>query len=180
MKKTCLIIYCSLLFIGCKHKGKNNENACNGNTRREVKICTDSKATLINLAPIKTTIDSLNAIVVPTVNTGTARLPLEQHTYTVTAKVDKVKKEWDGDYHIRLTNGTNYLICEMPNPMCEYASKSAYVAQYNKVKAVVENNDLENKIITITGVAFIDIDHYYSRKQAKNNIELHPILEIKF
>ncbi len=180
MKILSIIICCSLLFISCKRKGKNNKNACNGDTRREVKICTDSKVTLINATSIVTSIDSLNAIIVPTVNSGTARLTLEQHTYTVTAKVDKVKKEWDGDYHIRLTNGTNYLICEVPNPTCEYASKSAYVAQYNKVKSFVQNNDLEDKIITITGVAFVDIDHYYSRKQANNNIELHPIFDIKF
>jgi hypothetical protein len=179
------LLYCIVLvFItvcSCKHKGKNNPNACNGDTRREVKLLTDSKAALVAPVTIYTTIDSLGAIAVPEVKSSTSRLTLEYQTYTVTAKVDKVKKELDGDYHIRLiSSANNYLICEVPNANCEYATKCNYLKEYTNVRNFVEGNNLEGKIVTITGVAFVDIDHHYARKQAKNNIELHPILYIKF
>lgn len=57
-----------------------------------------------------------------------------------------------------------------------------FLDKYIKVIEFIKQNEdnLEGKSITITGVAFIDIDHYYKRNQAENNMELHPILDIKF
>lgn len=51
-----------------------------------------------------------------------------------------------------------------------------------KVRKWIEENqnDLEGKVVTITGVAFIDIDHKYPRNSAENELELHPILSVKF
>lgn len=40
--------------------------------------------------------------------------------------------------------------------------------------------ELAGKTVTITGVGFIDIDHRYPRNAAKNEMELHPILDISF
>jgi hypothetical protein len=180
MEKLLLIVIVTAM-LACKHKGKHNSNACNGDTRREVKLLTDSRALTLVYTPIVTTIDSLGAIVVPNVKTSTLRLDLETHIYTVTGIVNKVKKEWDGDYHIRLkSNSGNYIICEVPNPNCEYATNSKHLTEYNNVIDFIKTNNLEGKTVTITGVAFVDIDHYYSRKQARNNLELHPILKIKF
>lgn len=176
------IIIIVMLFSLCKKKGKNNENSCNGNTRREVKICTDDLSSLIDTFRINTTIKELGELTVPDkVKSETTRLGLELKTYIITAKVDKLKKERDGDYHLRMVDEEgNYLICESANPGCEYASQSRFLTQIKEVRAFIEDNHLEGKTITITGVAFVDIDHGYKRKQAKNNIELHPILKISF
>lgn len=35
-------------------------------------------------------------------------------------------------------------------------------------------------VIGLIGVAFVDIDHHYARKQADNNLELHPVFDIHF
>lgn len=166
-------------FLACK-KGKWNKNACNGDTRREVKIMIDEKASLVNMTPISTTIIELGKLTVPEVKSETGRQSVELQVYTVRAKVDKVDKKWDGDYHIRLVDEENYLIAECPNPGCEYASESSLNSKYKEVLEFIKNNDLEGKYVTLTGVAFIDIDHHYKRKQAPNNLELHPIVSISF
>lgn len=176
-----LFLFCCLLFcVSCRDKGKNNPEACNGDTRRAVKLLTDVEAAQIDTIPVLSSVADLNAFAVPDVKSETGRQQVEMKVYTVTAEVDKVKKERDGDFHIRLVDGDNYLITECPNPECDYAQGSAYAAVYERVRSFIEANDLEGKRVTITGVAFVDIDHHYKRKQAKNNIELHPILAIRF
>lgn len=179
--KAIIIVFAFLAILpSCKKKGKNNPNACNGNTRREVKIMTDNSASLINFNPQVISLEALGDLSVPEVKNNTPRQSIELNTYTVRAKVDKVKRERDGDYHLRLQQGDFYLITECPNPGCTYAQYSPYLSTYITVRNFIESNDLENKEVEITGVAFIDIDHHYKRKQAKNNIELHPILSISY
>lgn len=176
------MVFLVVLISAC-HKGKNNPEACNGNTRRELKVAIDDKISLVNFTPVFSTIDSIGTISVPEVDKETPRQNVEMQVYTVRAKVDKLKKERDGDYHIRLIdNNENYLICESANPGCSYAEQSNYLNQFKTVRDFIKVNEdhLEGQYVTITGIAFIDIDHHYARKQAKNNMELHPILEISF
>ncbi len=171
-----------LLFSLCKKKGKYNSKACNGNTRREVKICTDYQAAFIDTTVIPISVKNFGDIVVPSsVKSETLRQAVEFKTYSIKAKVDKSKKERDGDVHLRLIDDEgNYVICESANPNCDYAQQSLFLNKIKEVRAFIEANDLEGKTIYITGIAFIDIDHVYKRKQAKNNMELHPILKISF
>lgn len=175
-------IFLFLFCISCEEKGKNDPEACNGNTRREIKTLTDANAIFVDTIATPISLADLGAIPVPEVNRETGRLALEYKRYTVRATVDKLERERDGDYHIRLTDGSNYLITEAANPGCVYAQSSAYLAEFKQVRDFISANEknLEGKEITITGIAFVDIDHHYSRKQAKNNMELHPILEIGF
>lgn len=170
-----------ILQISCG-KGKHNPEACNGNTRRELKVAIDSRIGEVRRTPIVTTIDSLGSIAVPEVDSKTGRQDVELNVYTVTGQVDKISKEHDGDYHIRLVSGAEYLICEAANPGCGYAQRSVFYPAYVQVRQFIEEHedDLEGKTVTVTGIAFIDIDHHYSRKQADNNMELHPILDIHF
>ncbi len=182
MKIVCLtigIFYCFSFLSSCK-KGKNNSEACNGDARREVKLMTDERTALVDTTPVFTTIEELNALDVPDVKSETDRQDMELKTYTVIGTVVEVDRKSDGDYHILLKSGDKYLITEVPNPDCDHAEGSAYNAIYAELVAFIEENDLEGKEIEVTGVAFVDIDHHYSRKQADNNIELHPILRIRF
>lgn len=180
MTRTILILAVfGLTVFSCK-KGKNNSEACNGDARRDVKLMQDAVASSIDTAAIFTTIEELGALDVPDVKGETERQDVEMHVYTVRGVVEEVDRKRDGDYHILLKSGDKYLITEIPNPDCDYAAGSAYVSQFRTTLDFVESNDLEGKEVEITGVAFVDIDHHYKRKQADNNIELHPILRIRF
>jgi hypothetical protein len=177
--KLVLTVLFAVAMFSCK-KGKRNSEACNGDTRREIKVLIDANVGNINFISDTSTVTALGELSVPEVKSSTGRQNVELQVYTVTAKVDKCDKKWDGDYHIRLVENDNYLITECPNPGCSYAQLSNYLSQYKNVRDFIEKNDLEGKTVTITGVAFVDIDHKYKRKQAKNNLELHPILDIRF
>lgn len=170
------------LLFSCEEKGKNDPEACNGNTRREIKLLTDAAALQIDTAATLITIEDFGNISVPEVDRETGRQTIEFKRYTIRATVDKLKRERDGDFHIRLTDGTNFLITEAANPGCVYASSSPFVNDFTRVRDFISANEnsLEGKEITVTGIAFIDIDHHYKRKQGKNNMELHPILDIHF
>lgn len=168
-----------ILLFSCNKTSKIDDD-CNGNTRREVKILIDDQANDINFSVINSTIDSLQNIEVIVPEKETPRLDVEKQVYSITATVDKVDRKPDGDIHIRLTDGTNYLIAEIPNPNCEYTKNTTWKTTYESCLAFVNAYDLEDKTVKISGVAFIDIDHVYKRKQAKNNIELHPVLSIEF
>ena len=89
----------------------------------------------------------------------------------------------DGDWKIKLTNGEDkYINCEAPNIGCEYISVSRFLTECESVRNWIDANhkDLVGRTVTITGVAFIDIDHIYPRNAAENELELHPILDIEF
>ncbi len=180
--KHLAILLCSLFILtSCGKKGKNNPKACNGNTRRDVKLMLDNLANEVDTAAILTTIKALGEIKVSEVDKNTTRLELEKATYTITGSIDKIKRYRDGDYHIRLVDeNENYIITEAPNPGCEYAKNSIFHSTFKTNAAFIEANNLqEGDVLTITGVAFVDLYHGYKRKQAKNNIELHPILKIE-
>jgi hypothetical protein len=161
-------------------KGKHNEEACNGDTRREVKLMTDPRATEVDTVPVFTTIEALGALDVPEVKSETERQDVEKQVYSVRCKVEEVDRKRDGDYHLLLKSGDKYLIAEVPNPECDYAATSSFLGLYQDVYTFIEENDLEGKEVTLAGVSFVDIDHHYSRKQADNNLELHPVLHISF
>ena len=178
-----LLILIVLLLGSCK-KGKNNENACNGSsTRRDIKICIDDASSEIDTIPIITNVDSIGSISVPESDKNSARQYIEKFTFTITAEVHKLSKHKDGDWKVKLTDGNDKFInCEAPNMGCTYISGSIFYGKMETSRNWIEANkdDLEGKTVTITGVAFIDIDHKYPRNAAENELELHPILDIHF
>lgn len=172
-----------LMLSACK-KGKNNSESCNGkNTRRSVKLAIDGEASQINLTPIVTTVDSIGGLEVPEADKKTKRQAIEKQVFTITAKVHKLSKHRDGDWKVKLTDGNDkYINCEAPNIGCDHATNSPFIEEFESVRGWIEayKDDLEGKTVTITGVAFIDIDHRYPRNAADNELELHPILDIRF
>ncbi len=175
-----LILSCIFfLLFSCNNLDKK-DNDCNGNTRREVKLLIDDKSSEINFIAISSKIDSLQNIDVIVTKKDTPRLAQEKQVYSITAKVDEVDRKPDGDIHIRLKDGDNYLICEIPNPNCAFTKNTAWKSMYQTCLDFVIANDITDKNVTISGVAFVDINHHYKRKQSKNNMELHPVLSITF
>lgn len=182
--RTLICISFVLLFtLSCK-KGKNNPESCNGETtRREVKIAIDDKANQINLIPITTTVDSIGSIDVPETDKNSPRQDIEKRVFTITAKVHKLSKHRDGDWKVKLTDGNDKFVnCESPNMGCQFITNSILINEMQTVRNWIESNkdNLVGKTVTVTGVAFIDIDHRYPRNTADNEIELHPILDIHF
>ncbi|MGL4599871.1 MAG: hypothetical protein ACRCYO_20275, partial [Bacteroidia bacterium] len=104
-------------FAACK-KGKKDPDACNGNTRREVKLLIDPAVSLVDTTPISTTIADLEKLDVSEVKSSTERQDAEKKVYTVTATVVEADRKRDGDWHILLKDGDHYLITECPNPGC--------------------------------------------------------------
>ena len=170
----------ALLGTMCGKKGQHNPEACNGDTRRDVKLMQDVRWALVDTVPVQATIQEIGGIVVPEVKSETGRQDVELKTYTVTGYVEEVDRKRDGDYHILLKSGEDYLICEVPNPDCDYAASSPYNAVFRNLYELLESENLEGRYATVTGIAFIDIDHHYSRKQAPNNMELHPVIAISY
>jgi hypothetical protein len=173
-----------MVITSCK-KGKNNPDSCNGSsTRRNVKILIDELATTIDTVNIiDISVDSIGGLAVPEVNKESARQDVEKKVFRITAKVHKVSKHRDGDIKIKLTNGNDvYINCEAPNMGCTYIQSSSFFNRMERARNWIEPryDELEGKTVTITGVGFIDIDHRYPRNAAKNEMELHPILDISF
>ena len=177
------ILFIIFLAPSCK-KGKNNPDACNGrSTRRDVKLCIDDEASQIDSLIIVASVDSMGTIELPDVDKETGRLEVEKQIFSVEGRIHKLSKHRDGDWKVKLTDGNDkFLNCEVPNLYCSYAEASPYYLQFYRVREWIELNkeDMEGKMVRITGVAFADIDHNYPRNAADNNIELHPILTIEF
>ena len=175
---------CFLLLSYSCAKGKDNPAACNGkNTRREIKIVTDVFANEIDTIPIITNVTEIGALKVPESNKNSARQDIEKKVYQITAEVHKVSQHRDGDWKIKLTDGDDHFInCESPNLGCAHIGSSIFYDEMLKSRKWILANkaDLEGKTVTITGIAFIDIDHKYPRNAAENELELHPILDIHF
>ena len=169
--------------ISCK-KGKNNPRSCNGSsTRRDIKILTDEEASQIDFQPIDISVEDIGNLDVPEAKKKTVRQDVEKSVYSITATVHKVSKHRDGDWKIKLTDGNDkYINCESPNMGCEYIKESSFFSEMQSARSWIETNidSLLGKTVTITGVAFIDIDHRYPRNAAENELELHPILDIHF
>lgn len=180
MRTFLFIFFLTILTFSNCRSGKNNSNACNPNIRRSVKLMSDEKASLVDTIPIFTTIEEIGKIPVPKIRWETGRQDVEMKTYCVRCIVDTVERKLDGDYHLLLKSGDNYLIAEVPNPSCTFAQASKWNAAFLKVRTFIESNHLQGKEVEITGVAFVDVHHPYFRRQASNNIELHPIIKIGF
>ena len=180
---TLFLLFLSFISLvySCK---KNDPESCNGkNTRREIKLGIDAEASQIDLNPISISVEQIGNLSVGEVNSDSDRQGAEKKVYTITAKVHKLSKHRDGDWKVKLTNGDDKFVnCESPNPGCEFVGTSVFVSNITTVRQWIEANkdDLVGETVTITGVAFIDVDHKYPRNAAENEIELHPILEIHF
>ncbi len=160
---------------------------CGGVERWSVKVLTDNLANTVNFTPINSTVLNLVTLSTPFADPYMGRSAgIEDKTYKITCNITIKKDESDNDMHLVLSDGTNTLIGEIPDPACSAAASSAYVNQYiaarNFVNANIASGNVYNVnigYVTVTGVAFIDPPHGQTGA-APNNIELHPILDIYF
>jgi hypothetical protein len=176
-----LVIFCSTVYNLCA------QSNCGGVERWSVKVLTDSLAGTVNFTPKSTSIAHLVSIATPTPNSTMPRYqPVEDSTYIVTCSITIKKAESDSDFHLVLSNGTQTLIGEIPDPACSTVAASPYASQFQACRNFINANIAAGNVnnvnlppVTVTGVAFIDPPHGQTGA-APNNLELHPILNIYF
>jgi hypothetical protein len=165
--------------------------ACKGE-RWPVKTGTDSDAAQVNTTPQDTTIAQLVALQPPSATTLVSDIftahrsaPVETTTYKLTnVTLSSFQLSPDSDITLIVTDGTNQMNIEMPDPSC--ASGSRFLSEITAVRNTFTARHQPtgtfttvNETITVTGVGFFDIPHGQPG-QAPNGIELHPVLGFCF
>ena len=159
-----------------------------GVERWAIKTGTDSAASQVNLTAQSTTISALRSIAVPagfgqnSPRFTYAGSPEIQNFKLTNVTLTQYKLENDSDYHLILSDGTNTMIAEIPDPVCVSgglfasgitSSRNAFDAKY----AVTTSFQTANAVVTVTGVGFFDILHGQTGV-APNGIELHAVQTI--
>jgi len=175
MKYLLLLLLLPTLAFGC------------GKERAAVKNGTDKDAHRVVFAPVHTNVQTLGLMPIPGHHNPLtpSRLPEELETATVSGIMTLIKLEKDEDYHIVISDGNKTMIVEAPHPHC--AKGSVFALQIAQVRKAIDahfggaihGRHITNIPVTVTGVLFFDYLHG-QEGVAKNGIELHPILGIKF
>jgi hypothetical protein len=155
-----------------------------------IKTASDPQAGSINHGPTETSITELRGKPEPP-QTDKRIDGVETTTWKLTnVKLLKMKQEADRDYHLVLSDAQgNTMIAEIPDPVCVGVgsvvaynvniSRAAVDAKYQ----VPSDKWLPvNEVITVAGVGFFDFGHVAGAQDgaAKNEIELHPVVDICF
>lgn len=165
-----------------------------GRERWAVKTATDPAAANIKLAPLQTTIATLDGL--PTTNPGNPDQPrdgaVESTVYKITATLESAKREADSDFHLALSANGQTMIAEIPSaPACTEppvtksvsvlerqieSARTAFIQEFGEPPA--QGWETIDKQVTLTGVGFFDVLHG-QRNVAPTGIELHPVLTIE-
>jgi hypothetical protein len=196
-----LSLILSLLSLSCAGGmrdpiGEDDEETSSGRcgvSRWSVKTGTDPSAGMVNLQARDTTIAQLGAIPAPSSLPANNRIsPTELQTVRIAnATLRQYRMEKDSDYHLVLTDGTNTMIAEIPDPACVSAgpfqagittARRTFDAKYT-VGPLVGGNpgpwQTSGETVTVYGVSFFD-DPHSQTGAAPNAIEVHPIMKICF
>ena len=178
-----------LVFAGVgteKISGSDSDDKCGGEERWFVKVLGDQAADYINETPHDTTMAEILKI-----NTETGankykesrpRMAIESQVYRIKhCFITKVLRESDNDLHLVIEDGKKHtMIAEIPDPECLDAMNSPFINSFVGTRQTMLQyaNNYRHYMFTITGTLFVDRSHKQTGK-APNNIEIHPILEIK-
>jgi hypothetical protein len=187
---TCsIVMFLNSSYIVAQTGEPENENhvLCGGIERWAVKVLADSLASFVDYTPIPISVQNLVALTTPFANPYMNRsMGVENKTYKIVCNITIKKNENDNDLHLVLSDGTNTLIGELPDPACSAAATTTHVSQFiaarNFINANIAGGNVYNVNIgsvTVIGVAFIDPPHGQTGA-APNHLELHPILDIYF
>ena len=201
MQRISRLVVAVTLAAGCAGHNANEEEqestvrsdvstgSC-GVERWSIKTGTDSAANQVNLTPQNTTIATLDAIAAPaSLGQNSPRFTYagspELQVFRLTnVTFTQYKLENDSDYHMILTDGSNTMIAEIPDPACVSggvfasaitSSRAAFDASYTASTSF----QTANVPVTITGAGFFDLLHGQTGV-APNGIELHAVLSICF
>jgi hypothetical protein len=162
--------------------------------RWPVKTGADTDAGLVGKqATVQTTVKALTSLSLP----GDSRdpkyqnrriAPVELTIYSVEADVNAYKEEVSGDYHLVLIDESGEtMLVAAPNPDPSFISPSSRWANeiavvYKKIKDKLNPTGVFQKThlrVRVTGVGYVSFLHG-AAGEAKNAIQLHPLLGIDF
>jgi hypothetical protein len=164
---------------------RDSDDKCGGVERWEEKVLIDEKTEDINTDPVITTIKEMNEISTGLViKKNTERQDIEKQVYTIKdCFITHAILESDNDIHIVIEDGRKHtMIAEIPDTRCKDARKSEFLSDFRKARKTFlkYQNVYTNYKFDITGVLFVDKKHSKSPTgNAKNNIELHPVIDLK-
>jgi hypothetical protein len=157
-----------------------------GIERWPVKVGTDQDAAKVDLTAAQpTTIAHLAGLTPPAVLPQAARMaPVEMTVYQVTATLREYKLEADSDVHLVLTDGTQTMIAEIPDPPCVGAG-SPFLPQIAAARSAFDTRfrpsdawQQSGAQVVVTGVGFFDSLHGQTGV-APNGVELHPVIGLE-
>lgn len=176
-----------LLVLGCLSIPPTFGQRC-GRERWSVKTGTDAGANQIDLTnPQTATIADLIALQRPSPLPTDSRFePTENTVFVVDATLTDFKSETDGDYHLVLQDDHgNTMVAEIPSPACvgagsPFAARIATARSEFDTRLIAASYFQTAKVhVQVVGVGFFDYYHH-QHGAAPNNIELHPVLDIRF
>lgn len=165
-------------------------SGCAGEFRWNVKTLSDRAARDVNFKPIATTISALVSLTPPQpLGAATPRSPgPEETTYRVTAALDHMDRQGDGDVHLVLKDprdGTKMMLAEFPNVACPGANHSLKKRQLRAARLAlihacgpIPRRGVKERLagkLVITGVGFFDANMQFNT----TGIELHPVLALR-
>jgi hypothetical protein len=103
------------------------------------------------------------------------------------AELVEYKREPDGDYHLILTDGSHFLVAEIPNPDCAKGSRFHDAIAQARVAFESTDYDLQPSTrfktthiaVSIEGLGFFDKSHG-AKSAAPNGLEIHPVTAFQF
>jgi hypothetical protein len=159
--------------------------AC-GSQLRDLKTLTDSGRNRIFFRPQPTTIAAINRRPMPS-PTPTARTPgFARHVWRVAAQITQYRLDADGAIHLILFDANNYMIAEMPSPLClsattrdRHAIADVRRTFESRCGAATPNWRSLGAVVSLSGVGFWDSARG-QKGHARNYAELSPVTAIRF
>jgi hypothetical protein len=164
--------------------------SCAGGFRWDVKTLSDPAAPRVDYKPVGTAIAKLLALVPPSSlgDSSPRAAGTEMTTYRVTAALDHMDLQADGDIHLVIADPrdkTKMMLAEFPNVACPgpdhsykkqqlRAARLALTTACGAVPPEGQKERLGGKLV-ITGVGFFDTNKQFN----PTGVELHPVLAIK-
>jgi hypothetical protein len=158
-----------------------------GVERWPVKTLSDPDAPNVSTRAVSRTVDTLAHLPVNVGIRGTRGIGTERLRVKVNAKLDGIKVESDGDFHLVIKDRATgmKMIVEFPNEGCTRGASAKLRAKMQAARLAVAAacgfapssgfHRLSGNV-TVTGIPFFDFLHRQIG-HAPNGIELHPVLK---
>lgn len=156
-----------------------------GIERWPVKTLTDADAGKVKFTPVHTVTVGYLGTLAHVPGGQSSRGPLETRAYAVSARLARVKRESDSDYHLVLTAAGKSMIAEMPFSGCD--AGALHRSQMTGARTALEGAlggpigsswHYTSVRVRVVGVLFFDFAHRQTG-HAANYVELHPVIAFR-
>jgi hypothetical protein len=182
----CIVVACGIFAAATTPTSAGQSAAGCGSRLWGLKTLSDPGRRLIYLRPRPTTIAEVNARPMPRRTPNWRSRGYARHVWELVAQIVEYKLEANGDIHLILFDGGDYMIAKLPSPAClprRSRERRAIVSTRRKFESscgpVTNRWQFLGAVVTMTGVGFWDFPHG-QRGHARNYAELNPLTAIRF